>query len=301
MGTTPDLVCVGHVVHEMIHFPDEVKGPVLGGPPAYGSVAAARQGTATGIVTRIGPDMPTELLAPLHECRVDTAGILVGGDTTRSELIYNAEGNKEIRYPAKAPGIRADDIPDAFRGCRLVYVCTMDNDVLPVDIPDVVTAGDCAAVDLGGYGGVHMSKAHRDAVPSLADLACDVARHFDIVKASDEDARTIFGKDDPDDAASAWLTGGPSVVIITLGSKGALVKTKAGGTLVPPLPCRAIDTTGGGDTFMAGFLSEYLRSTDPLRSAQWGAATAACVIERTGGVSAARMPTFEEVERRVSE
>ena len=66
-----------------------------------------------------------------------------------------------------------------------------------------------------------------------------------------------------------------------------------------PLPCKAIDSTGGGDTFMAGFLSEYLRSADPVRSGQWGGATAACVIERTGGVSAARMPAFEEIKKRL--
>ena len=62
MPSPPDLVCIGHIVREMIYFPDEVKGPVLGSPPAYCSVAAARQGTITGLVTKIGHDMPAELL-----------------------------------------------------------------------------------------------------------------------------------------------------------------------------------------------------------------------------------------------
>ena len=57
-----DLVCVGHMVREMIRRrrsdgPDQVEGPFLGSPPAYCAVAAARQGAATGVVTRIGPDM----------------------------------------------------------------------------------------------------------------------------------------------------------------------------------------------------------------------------------------------------
>ena len=50
---------------------------------------------------------------------------------------------------------------------------------------------------------------------------------------------------------------------------------------------------------MAGFLSEYLRSADPLEAAQWGCATAICVIERSGGVSLERMPTHKQVEERV--
>ena len=50
---------------------------------------------------------------------------------------------------------------------------------------------------------------------------------------------------------------------------------------------------------MAGFLSEYLRSADPLKAAQWGCATAICVIEQSGGVSLERMPTHKQVEERV--
>jgi sugar/nucleoside kinase (ribokinase family) len=299
MSQKADLVCVGHIVREMIYFPDETKGPVLGSPPAYCSVASARQGTPTGLVTRIGPDMPEELLVPFADAGVDTTGLLRGDVTTGSELIYDSNGNKEIRYPAKAASIKADDIPDAYSGCRLIYICTMDNDVAPADIPGVVALGDVSAVDLGGYGGVHMSKANRAACPDLPALAAGVAANFDIVKASDEDAIAALGWDDPDRAAGIWLDGGSKVVVITAGSKGALVYTASGKTIVPPLPIKAIDTTGGGDTFMAGFLSEYLRSADPIRSAQWGSGTAACVIQKTGGVTASRMPTFDEVRELV--
>ena len=47
---------------------------------------------------------------------------------------------------------------------------------------------------------------------------------------------------------------------------------------------------------MAGFLSEYLRSGDPLKAAQWGCATAIWVIQRSGGVRLERMPTHRQVE-----
>ncbi|MCL4498816.1 MAG: carbohydrate kinase family protein, partial [Chloroflexi bacterium] len=230
------------------------------------------------------------------DASVDTTGLLHTGKTTGSELIYDANGNKEIRYPSKADPIKASDIPEAFRNCRLMYICTMDNDVTPEDIPAVVALGEVSAVDLGGYGGVHMSKANRAACPDLAGLANGVAANFNVVKASDEDAIAIFGWDDPDRAAQIWLDGGSDVAVITAGSKGALIYTTKGKTIVPPLPIKAIDTTGGGDTFMAGFLSEYLRSSDPIRSGQWGSATAACVIQKTGGVTASRMPTFDDVK-----
>jgi sugar/nucleoside kinase (ribokinase family) len=143
-----------------------------------------------------------------------------------------------------------------------------------------------------------MAKARRQAFSSLEKLACDVSANFKIVKASDEDTASIFGWYEPDNAAKRLLECGPDVIVITMGKHGALVYTKGGHWQVPPVQGNAIDTTGGGDTFMAGFLSEYLRSGDPVRSAQWGCATAICVIEGSGGVRVERMPTRNQVQAR---
>jgi sugar/nucleoside kinase (ribokinase family) len=301
MLTTPGLVCAGRIVREVIHFPNEVLGPVLGSPAAYCSVAAARQGTSTGIVTKNGPDMPEHLLKPLLDAGVDTSGITRAECSTASELVYDARGNKEIRYPSMAPPIRAADVPAAFDGCGLLYVCTMDNDVPLEDVAGVVAKGQQSAVDLGGYGGAHMSKDSRRAYPSLVRFAKEVSSHFNIVRASAEDASLIFGWSSVEEAARKLLDCGPAVVLITLGKDGALVRTDRGQTRVAAVPGAPADTTGGGDTFMAGFLSEYLRSADPVRAVQWGCATAMCVIERTGGVRVERMPTREQVQVRVQQ
>lgn len=300
MAPVPDLVCVGHVVREMIHFPDRVEGPFLGGPPAYCSVAAARQGTSTGLVTKIGPDVPEALLRPFAEAGVDVAGLRRSGNTTCTGLYYDAHGNKEIRYADKADPVRAEDVPESYSGCGMIYVCTMDNDVPLDDLSAIVALGKLSAVDLGGYGGVHMAKSDRAGSRSHESLACMVSERFRIVKVSDEDAKLIWGRDDPDVAAREILACGVELAIVTAGAKGAFVYKARNRWHVPPLAGHVFDTTGGGDTFMAGFLSEYLRSGNPLRSAQWGTATARCVIEKTGGVWAERMPTRQDVVERLN-
>ena len=76
MTTTPQLVALGHIVCETIYFPDRTLGPVLGSPPAYSLVAAARQGISCGIVTKIGDDFPKNLLATFDQVGLDTQGIL---------------------------------------------------------------------------------------------------------------------------------------------------------------------------------------------------------------------------------
>ena len=301
MPASPQLVCVGHLVRETIHFPDRTVGPLLGSPPAYCSLAAAAQGTATAVVSRVGPELDAGLLSPLEEAGVDLSGIHRGAASTTSELIYDTDGNKRIEYPTRAGPLRAADVPAGFRGCPAIYVCTMDNDVPPADIPAVAALGRIAAVDLGGYGGVHMSRDRRAQSPSLAALALGVAASFAVVKASDEDLVSIFGRDDPDAAAALLLGRGVPVVVVTAGARGALVYTAGGRVSVPAARARVVDTTGGGDSFMAGFLSEYLRSGDPVRAARWGCATAAFVIEATGGAAFARMPGYQAVRERFVE
>ena len=293
-----ELICVGRLVKETIYFPAGVQGPVLGSPPAYCSVAAARQGARVGICTKIGPDMPQGLLEALRVSGVDMQGVIIGERTTISELIYDQAGCKEIRYPASSDPIGPEDIPQAYEGCSMLYICPMDQDVLVEDIASVARKGQLSAVDLGGYGGVHMSKAHRAALVSPAAVARQVARHFHVVKASSEDVTAIFGSTDVERASEELLACGPDVVLVTLGAQGALVRTQKGTQFVSPAPCRPIDTTGGGDAFMAGFLVEYLRSGDALRAAKWGCATAACVIEQSGGVKIERMPTYEMAKAR---
>lgn len=298
MPAAPQLVCVGHLVRETIRFPDRTAGPLLGSPPAYCSLAAAAQGTAAAIVSRVGPEHTPQLLAPLVRAGVDLAGVQRGPVSTTSELIYEPDGSKRIEYPTRAGPLRASDVPARFHGCPVIYVCTMDNDVPPEDIPAVARLGRIAAVDLGGYGGVHMSRDRRSACPSLPALALGVAASFAIVKASDEDLASIFGKDDPDAAAALFAERGVPILVVTTGERGALVYAAGRRTDVPAVPARVVDATGGGDSFMAGFLSEYARCGDPVRAARWGCATAAFVIEATGGASLDRMPARADVQRR---
>ena len=246
-------------------------------------------------------DFPAELLAPFKESGVDTEGIINCGKSTCSQLMYDSAGNKEIKFPSRADTIKASDVPDAYKNCQMMYICTMEDDVPAEELADVVSFGLESAVDLGGYGGVHMGKNRRSQIGDVVEYALKAASNFDFVKASDEDCHTIFSaKDAPEIYAKKLLTGKARAVLITMGSKGVYLEIKdQGGFHVPALEGRPIDATGGGDTFMAGFLSEYLRCKDILKAAIFGSATALCVIEKTGGVKPERMPSEEQARSRI--
>jgi len=294
-----DIVMASHIVREMIRFPDRELGPVLGGPTAYGSVIAAKLGARVGIVTPIGDDMPGELLAPFREVGVDTRGLYrIGPYSTNSLLLYDAAGNKQILYPRRAPTIQLRDFPSDYLRARAMHIAPMDHDLDLSVVQALRRRVPLLSVDLGGYGGAH-SSAHPDTEEQRDPKRLrEFVSLFDIVRASLEDCRHLLGES----AGSAatiprrFVEWGARVGIVTLGELGAVLATADRDSTVPSLPGNAVDTTGAGDAFSAGFLVEYLRTGDAQASARFACAVAKHVIGGTGGVIARRMPTRADVE-----
>lgn len=297
----PDIVIIGHIIHETIQFPDRIISPVLGSPVAYSSVVASVLGVKVGIVTKIGQDMPPELLAPFDEAGVNTAGVKMEGPTsTRNLLIYDASGDKEVRYLYKAPNIWFDDIPAEYHEARLIFVCPMDYEVPLETVKAVRNLGATIMVDLGGYGGAtsvnHPTPAEqRDCVALKELIQC-----VDVVKASLEDCRHLLGEGPSAEEIAAWFVDwGAQVGMVTLGSEGAMVATRDARRRIPSFQARVVDATGAGDAYSAGFLVEYLWTRDVWKAAAFGCATASLVIEGSGGVQVQRMPSADQVQARI--
>ena len=70
----------------------------------------------------------------------------------------------------------------------------------------------------------------------------------------------------------AMRAGKPTV--LTLGSRGAMASDATQCVLQAIKPVEPIGRLGGGDSFSAGFLSEWLEKQDLRRSLEWATATA---------------------------
>ena len=295
-----DIVIMGHIVKEMIYFPDRTVGPVLGSPVAYSSVVAGKLGGKVCVVTRLGKDMPDYLLSPILQVVADRKGIIIEGEkTTLSKLIYLDSGDKRIEYPQKAPIFSFEDIPKEYLNCRLAYICTMDHEV-PLDvITKLKDLNIPLAIDLGGYGGAHGQTHPSDEEKKRPTLLKSYIASFEVVKASDEDCRLLLGDRSDEEIVDIFLSWRVKVVLITKGTKGVFVATKEKRYRIPAFngEKEVIDRTGAGDSFTAGFLVEYLRSREPEYSAYYGSAVANYIIKRTGGVLLERMPVREDVEK----
>ena len=303
----PSLVLIGHVAKEMIYTPEQTQGPVLGGPVAYGSILAAALGERVGIVTTVGTDMPHDLLQVVLESGMDITGLNVrdGNYTTSTELVYDDKGKKHIRYPQKAPAIRFEDIPKAYHSAKIIYIAAFDWDVPIETIKKLSSLDVTLAIDLGGYGGAHSREHPNEAEQNDPEKLRELVSNFDIVRASWEDCEHLLGisqdgmQYSQDDLVRVFVEWGASIGLVTLGEAGCIIGTSNGVVRIPAQDGQAVDTTGAGDAFSSAFLIAYIHTTDLEWSARFASAAVMHVIERTGGVSATRMPTRHEVERRL--
>jgi sugar/nucleoside kinase (ribokinase family) len=85
------------------------------------------------------------------------------------------------------------------------------------------------------------------------------------------------------DAALAWLGSRVPLVAIKCGGAGAWAARGAEKIFVPGFSVAAVDTTGAGDAFDAGFLDGWLAGSDLAMCVRRGNACGALTVARAGG------------------
>lgn len=120
------------------------------------------------------------------------------------------------------------------------------------------------------------------AMPDLLAGAAAFLPHVDHFLPNEEQAAAMTGESDPEKAAAALLAQGPRTVIVTLGADGSLVATAGEVHRLPVPPVEAVDTTGCGDAYCAGFITGLAHGKDVLEAARWGTAAAAAVARGLG-------------------
>jgi len=300
-----DVIVLGYIFDENICFPDHKIGPFLGGTASYSGICLSRLGTRTGIVSNIGKDTSLNLLKPFYDANVNTQGLNMkeGISITKNLLIYDEKGNKTIKYLVRAPEILYADIPDMYFGTKIFYLCPVDYEIPVNTVKNIKKKGTFKIVaDLGGFGGAHSSiESRKKYGKNILKILKVYMQYIDIAKVSMEDCYHLFGTtiNSPEQALKKILGYGASIVIVTLGEKGALIGTKDKAFNISPIEANVVDRTGAGDVFTSGFLSEYLVSSDIERAGIFATATSSLLIEKTGGVNTDRIPSRQDVLNRM--
>ena len=265
-----------------------------GGCAANVAIDLMKQGITAGVVGRVGQDAPAQVVLELLRAshvnfdhvstspRLPTSQtviLLVKGEDRRYIHVFGANREFAIADIDRAwletlkvfylgglfvlPSILMDELADLLRFCRTRGAIT----VLDVVIPTQMT----------NFHGLER-----------------VLPYVDYFMPNRDEAAVLTGRSEPLAQARALQAMGANTVVITQGKEGALVLQ--GDTVwgADAFPVEAIDPSGGGDAFAAGFITGVLRGYDmaeTLRYASALGAMATLAIGTTTGV-----PTSDQAQ-----
>ena len=295
MSGCPEILGLGEPLIELVRLPDPIDGrPAyvqgFGGETSTALIAAARQGGRAGYVSAVGDDMFGEALRALWTREgVDHSNVLttenaptgvcfIDPDPSGRRFTYARTGSAASRFHAK-------DLPEpAIAAAKVLHVSG-----ITLAISADMRVASLAAAEIAEKQGTQVSLDlnHRPKLWSEAEaraVILEICPYVDIVFASDDEAKLLFGDDTPDAIADRFLALGAKIVIAKQGAKGALLAMANERFPIPPAASKAIDSSGAGDSFAGAFLAWFLETGDHLISARKAAEVAAATVSGLGAV-----------------
>ena len=295
-----DLLILGpwpEVFSEDVTYAESVRlSP--GGDALNQAFAVASLGLPCRLVGKMGDDdLGRFLLTKAEKLGVDTSCMIVSPEvsTSLSTLLVQKDGSRHIigsRYGAGST-LKAAEIADrCFEGVSLVSIGSLysSRSITGELCEDVLTrakaAGCVTVLDMMYKKGV------------LFEDAVRAIRCADFFLPNRDEALQLAETDDPDEAAARFLAAGAKTVVIKCGAEGCLLYHEGEKQLIPGFPANAVDTTGAGDTFTAGFIAGLRRELPLIRAIRLGHAAGAVCVEQIG--AGGNLPPLAELNKRFS-
>ena len=306
-----DVLCVGLMVGDIIvspvgktimeadTCPIEHIGYFTGGDALNTAVALSRLGKKIKAAGVVGTDpMGSLILENTRREHVDMTGITVQKDvpTSTSIILVEANGERHFAYYGGANELLTENmVADAdIEAARVVHVGSamqlpaLDGKGLARLFERAKSAGKLTSFDCShDKDGVWLAKIEQ------------ALRFTDIFIPSYEEAVAVTGQTEPREMARVMAGYGLRVFGVKLGSKGSWLTDFTNEYRLGVFPAApVVDTTGAGDSFMAGFLSVYPESGDVREAGIFASATSKFCVEATGAVT--NIPSAETVRKYVA-
>lgn len=276
------VFCLGEVLIDFIPLQKDLAlkevtsfERVAGGAPMNVAIAIAKYGGKSVMLTKIANDNFGDYLVDvLKENAVDTSCIIRSneGETGLAFVSVDRSGERNFSFYRKNAAdlmLSTDEIQaEWFSEGDLLHFCSVDLVESPMRQTHIKVIDDFRAV-----GGI-VSFDPNVRLPLWPDeescrrTILDFLPLADIIKVSEDELPFITKIENEMDAIQSLFNGNVKVVVYTKGSIGASIYLKNGEHFEDKgFKVAVSDTTGAGDAFIGGFLSELLSlniSTDNL-------------------------------------
>lgn len=304
-----DAICLGILVADVIARPvdeypkrgeltlcSEMK-PSIGGCAANTGIGMQKLGVETGIIGKTGEDGFGDFVREvLGESGLDTNGVAHDdkASTSATMVMVSADGERSFIHCLGANAtFTADDIDwDFVKGAKLLHIAghflmpSFDGEPCAGVLRKAKELGITTALDTAWDASGRWMETLRPTLP-----------YIDYFVPSYSEARRCVahlgvGNDSPENVARAFQDEGVGVVALKMGEAGSYIRASAKDNhqeyRIPPFRVRAVDATGAGDAFAAGFLAGVMHDFDLETTGKLANATGACCVTEVGTVAGIR-------------
>jgi sugar/nucleoside kinase (ribokinase family) len=231
-----------------------IKNITTGGSAANTIYTLARLGGRAGYLGKTGADaLGQSFKQELEERNVRTHLFTSEKSTGRVMALVSPDSERTMATClGAAADLKPEEInPEEFRGYAVLYIegyLVQDHRLIEKALKTARQEGLKIAIDLSSYTVVEQN---------LDFLKGILSAYVDMVFANEEEALVFTGKM-PEQAVEE-LAGLCETAIVKIGKTGSLIRQGDDLVQVKSFPARAIDTTGAGDSYAAGFLYGYTK------------------------------------------
>ncbi len=274
-----ELVNAMHLDAILGQVPD-VPLSALGGSAANTIFGLTKLGMQTAFLGKIGNDIDGETYKKLYkEMGGDISHFTTSKEshTARCLSLVTPDSERTMRTDLGAASMLsfADITPEQFTDISHLhvegYLLFCDN-LLEHILKTAKNAGCIISMDLSSFEVVNIFK------ESILEL---LKNYVDILFANEDEANALCGSINVEKQANE-LENYCSTVVIKLGKKGAFIKHKTQVYKIDAKVVDAVDTTGAGDLWQAGFLYGLLNRKHIQEAGRYGSLLGAAVVQIMG-------------------
>jgi ribokinase len=257
----------------------------VGGKGANQAVAAARAGAPVVLCSAVGRDADgARIKSILRAEGVAVGGVLERDGPTDQSIILVADCGENciVSSHEMAGSIRPEDVATSLTSLAPGDILLMQGNL------SRRTTEQCL-----GDGRRRAARVMLNPAP-ISYPYDEVWGLVDIVVMNEVESRMLSGHQDPMAGARALLRRGPTLVVVTLGSMGAVLVGRDREDRFPASRVAVVDTTGAGDVFCGVFAAGLALELPTGRAASWAVQAATLSVTRRGTQRA--FPTREELE-----
>lgn len=311
-----DVTALGELLIDFTPGGQNAAGDLLfarkpGGAPANVLAANSKLGGSTAFIGKVGQDaFGAFLRQSLQAVKIDTRGLVSDPafPTTLAFVQLDEQGDRSFsfyRNPGADVMLKSTDFtPEEVTDCRIFHFGSVSLTEEPARSATLRAAG--MAKEAGcivSYDPNYRPPLWNDAQTAVSHMAQGLSL-ADIVKVSEEEMEMLTGETSLKEGSRRLAHAGASLVLVTLGAKGAFFRSGEKCALVPTYDVKTVDTNGAGDAFL-GAVHYCLRGKTLAEIRQLSQneledlvlfANAAGSLTTTRGGAIPAMPSLEEVK-----